>query len=143
MGIETNAVTNNVSPIDDFNMMDVAMDIDEEALDAHSPLGEAMEVAHNVSMDGGSSPKKNREIGPIFDSSEFGPAGQAPQVQQSALVSQINQQLQNKPKQMTRQDHAKLIREQKRATFLEKRAQAIQKMEPVATKDNMLRGQLG
>ena len=57
-------------------MMDAAMEIDEEALDAHSPLGATMEVAHNVSMDGGSTPKNaNREIGPIFDESEFGPSG--------------------------------------------------------------------
>ena len=60
---------------------------------------------------------------------------------------------------MTRQDHAKLMREQKRAAFDQKRAQAKQKIDPAtsttssmqsmgfyssATKDGgMLRGQLG
>jgi len=60
-------------------MIDAGLDIDSHdgALDAHSPMGAAMEVAHNVSMDDGSTPKKNREIGPIFDEDEFGPSGQA------------------------------------------------------------------
>jgi len=39
-----------------------------------------VEVAHNVSMDGGSTPKKGGEIGPIFDVNEFGPGGTAPRV---------------------------------------------------------------
>jgi len=56
------------------------MDIDERAFDASSPRAAAdMEVAHNVSMDGG-TPKKRQEVGPIFDESEFGPTGTAPRV---------------------------------------------------------------
>lgn len=44
-------------------------------------------------MDGGSTPKnKKADIGPIFDEAEFGPGGQAPKVQESALVNQIKQQ---------------------------------------------------
>ena len=72
------------------------MDIDEE-ISSTGPMANAMdiagmEVAHNVSMDGGSAstPKRgNRPVGhgPIFDETEFGPTGQAPQVHQSALVS--------------------------------------------------------
>ena len=76
LGNETNAVTDNVSPIENMLMMDAAMEIDEEALDSHNRLNATTEVAHNVSMDGGSTPKNaNREIGPIFDESEFGPSG--------------------------------------------------------------------
>ena len=54
------------------------MDVDEEALDVHSPMGAAMEVAHNVSMDGASTPKKRNNAGPSFDEIEFGPAGSGP-----------------------------------------------------------------
>ncbi len=46
-----------------------------------------VEIAHNVSMDGASTPKKGREIGPIFDVNEFGPEGTAPRVQESALIT--------------------------------------------------------
>ena len=56
------------------------MDIDEE-ISSTGPMIAAMEVAHNVSMDGGSTPKRgNRRVGPgpIFDESEFGPTGQGP-----------------------------------------------------------------
>ena len=58
------------------------MDIDEE-IRSTGPMTnameiDAMEVAHNVSMDDGSTPKRgNRQVGngPIFDESEFGPTG--------------------------------------------------------------------
>jgi len=43
-------------------------------------------------MDGENTPRKRGVIGPIFDESEFCPGGQAPRVQESALVSQIKQQ---------------------------------------------------
>ena len=56
----------------------IRMDVDEEALDVHSPMGAAMEVAHNVSMDGASTPKKRNNAGPSFDEIEFGPVGSGP-----------------------------------------------------------------
>lgn len=97
--------------------IDSMMDIDEEAFDLHSPRA-GLEVAHNVSMDGDvGTPKKRNFVGPIFDENEFCPNGQAPQVQESALVSQIKQH----KKQMTRVDHAKMLRESKRAQFEAKR----------------------
>ena len=67
------------------------MDIDSDGL---STKANGREVVHNVSMDGGSTPKKNKktDVGPIFDEAEFGPGGQAPKVQESALVNQIKQQ---------------------------------------------------
>ena len=58
----------------------------EAAVDATSP-----QVAHNVSMDDESTPKKRGAIGPIFDVNEFGPADTGPLVQESALVSQIKE----------------------------------------------------
>ena len=79
MGIETGPVLSENNqfrpdPIDDM------MDIDEAAFDAHSPKGAAMEIAHNVSMEAGSTgtPKRTAEVGPIFDETEFGPSAQAP-----------------------------------------------------------------
>lgn len=62
--------------------IDAMMDIDEAAFENHSPRAAAMEVAHNVSMEGGSTgtPKRTAELGPIFDETEFGPSSQAPQV---------------------------------------------------------------
>lgn len=89
---------NSMLPIDEV-MMDPMMDIDADGLDPHSPVGGALEVAHNVSMEGGSTgtPKNDsRRVGPgpIFDETEFGPAGQGPQVHQSALVA--NNQSKNK-----------------------------------------------
>ena len=93
LGFEVNAgaqQTNGYSHIDDMIRIESGMDIDEE-ISSTGPMIAAMEVAHNVSMDGGSTPKRgNRRVGPgpIFDESEFGPTGQGPQVHQSALVSQ-------------------------------------------------------
>ena len=75
-------------------------------------------VAHNVSLEeDASTPKKRNQNGPSFAASEFGPMDAAPRVQQSALVTQQKQQ----KKQMTRAEHAKLLRESKRAAFEEKR----------------------
>ena len=110
-----------------------AMDIDEELGAHHS----GVQVAHNVSMDAGCggdsprTPKRRANVGPIFDESEFEPAGIRLQVHQSALTTQQqnqNQQPAAKKKQMTRQEHAKLMREQKQAKFLERRELAQQKM---------------
>ena len=95
LGFEVNEGANNgYSNIDDMIRIESGMDIDEE-ISSTGPMANAMdiaamEVAHNVSMDGGSTPKRgNRQVGPgpIFDESEFGPSGQGPQVHQSALVS--------------------------------------------------------
>jgi hypothetical protein len=47
---------------------------------AYGNPNDNVEVAHNVSMDGGSTPKNGKEIGPIFDMNEFGPGGTAPRV---------------------------------------------------------------
>lgn len=67
-------------------MIDYMMDMDDEAFESHSHKA-SMEIAHNVSMDdGNSTPRKKVQMGPIFDESEFGPSGQAPLVQESALV---------------------------------------------------------
>ena len=71
-GLDNGANTVTGDGIDDF------IDMDEQHLGA-------MEIAHNVSMDGG-TPKKRQELGPIFDENEFGPRGSAPRVQESALV---------------------------------------------------------
>lgn len=109
-----------------------AMDIDEELGVHHS----GVQVAHNVSMDAGcggespGTPKRRANVGPIFDESEFEPAGGRLQVHQSALTTKQQNQNQQpaKKKQMTRQEHAKLMREQKQAKFLEKRELAQQKM---------------
>ena len=70
----------------DDGAFDQIMNIDDVASDNHSPKA-AMEVAHNVSMDGGSTPKKKQDAGPIFDEAEFGPSGTGPKVQESALVT--------------------------------------------------------
>lgn len=69
------------------------------------------------------TPKKLHEVGPIFDETEFGPS-QAPVVQESALVQKINTQ----KKQMTRVEHAKMLREMKKAQFAQKQELAKTKM---------------
>lgn len=86
--------------------------------------------------DGGDTPKKGNNNGPRFEENEFEPV---PQVRESALVNQINQQR----KQMTRAEHAKVLREKKRAMFEQKREEAKQKMQSrmaTSTTKETLRG---
>ena len=94
--------------------LDMAMDEGtDDGFDQTYRNASTVEIAHNVSMDGASSPNRGREVGPIFDANEFGPGSTAPQVQESALITQINQQ----KKQTTKVEYAKLLREEKRALF--------------------------
>ncbi len=81
LGNETQALDNGANQdyragnaMDDWTNID-----DEQAFEQHSQRANRMEIAHNVSMDGG-TPKKCHELGPIFDETEFGPSGTAPRV---------------------------------------------------------------
>ena len=125
------------APIDDF------LNIDENAVSFHSDAHND-DVPFNVSMDdeNASTPKKRNMAGPIFEATEFGPAGKGPQVQESAFVQQINQQ----KKQMSRAEHAQQIREKRRAQFEDKQSLARSKMAAATHQVNgkgSLRGQLG
>lgn len=80
LGNETQALDNGANQ--DYGVgaaMDDWTNIDEQAFEQHSTRANGMEIAHNVSMDGG-TPKKRQELGPIFDETEFGPSGTAPRV---------------------------------------------------------------
>ena len=131
--------------------IDDMMDIDERDFDAKSNEADGMEIAHNVSMDDDarSTPKKHRNSGPIFDETEFGPNGHStPPRRQGTVLAQggIIAQINNHRKQMTKSEHAKLLREKRQAQFVEKRDQANQKRQAHISFNGMkgsLRGQLG
>ena len=70
-------------------------DANEKALD--DMLADAVEVAHNVSLD-------NINNDDIIQERKFVSGGQLPQIQESAFVTQINEH----EKHMTRAEHARI-----------------------------------
>lgn len=92
-----------------------------------------LEEAHNVSLDGLSTPKKVSETGPIFDENEFAPETiEAPRVEESAMARRPQDSSKNKPsgkKLITKAEYAKQLREQKKAQFEERRAKAMQRVQ--------------
>ena len=65
-----------------------------------------------MSMDDANTLRNRGDVGPIFDARELGPIETAPRVRESALVAQTKHK-----KQLTRAEHAKTLRESKRAAF--------------------------
>ena len=70
-------------------------DANEKALD--DMLADAVEVAHNVSLD-------NINNDDVIQERKFVSGGKLPQIQESAFVTQINEH----EKQMTRAEHARI-----------------------------------
>ena len=142
MGVQVDNVPDTGGEIiEDINMADSGNSFNGGSDGAFCPNSPKLSENDEVNFSTG-TPKKKVQFGPIFDETEFGPTGQAPVVQESALVNNINQQKTH----MTRVDHAKQLREKKRAQFELKREQARQKIANTqthaGTKDT-IRGQLG
>ena len=94
-----------------------------------------------MSMDDANTLRNRGDVGPIFDARELGPIETAPRVRESALVAQTKHK-----KQLTRAEHAKTLRESKRAAFEAKREQArlnLFSCAKASSSKESQRGQLG
>ena len=78
-------------------------------------LADAVEVAHNVSLD-------NINNDDIIQERKFVSGGKLPVIQESAFVTQINEH----EKQMTKAEHARIQRASRRNKFEEMREKARQ-----------------
>ena len=80
MGVDV-PMQDDLNRIDQRIQEEFAMETDDDAFGAHSPMSAPHNVsAANVSMENCpevGTPKKLHEVGPIFDETEFGPMSAA------------------------------------------------------------------